>query len=155
MLITAFWSSPCVSQKLPTSQSSHIWLCFYGSLLRQRWWPTWEQRFSKPLRGQQHGEIAAVLPFMVACWWWGAEAREMAMRTERERGRVWRGAGDCPWWMGGAVSMRWAGRLWAGPDGLAGLRAAVCALQTVVGETTINTQRLLECSEKKTGETRG
>lgn len=78
---------------------------------------------------------------------WGVE---MSMRTQRERGgRVWRGAWDCPWWMGGAVSMRWAGRLWAGPDGLAGLRAAVCALQTVVGETTINTQRLLECLEEK------
>lgn len=61
----------------------------------------------------------------------------MTVRTERERTgaqrrRVWRKAGDCPWWRGGAVSMRWAGRLWAGPDGLAaGLQAAVCARQTV------------------------
>lgn len=82
---------------------------------------------------------------------WGVE---MALRTQRggeegREGRLWRGAWDCPWWMGGAVSMRWAGRLWAGPDGLAGLRAAVCALQTVVGETTINIQRLLEWVKKK------
>lgn len=49
---------------------------------------------------------------------------------------------------GGAVSMRWAGRLLAGPDGLAGLRAAVCVLQTVVGQTTINTLRVIECSEE-------
>lgn len=82
----------------------------------------------------------------MACCWRGAGAERWPW-GHGERGLVRRGAWDCPWWMGGAVSMRWAGRLWAGPDGLAGLRAAVCARQTVVGETSISTQRLPECGE--------
>lgn len=90
----------------------------------------------------------------MACCWRGAGAERWPW-GHGERGLVWRGAWDCLWWMGGAVSMRWAGRLWAGPDGLAGLRAAVCARQTVVGETSISTQRLPECGEggerKKSG----
>lgn len=65
----------------------------------------------------------------------------------RELGRG--GLGDCPWWMGGAVSMRQAGRPRAGPDGLAALRATVCAPQTVGGQTTITTQRVIGCWEGK------
>lgn len=60
-----------------------------------------------------------------------------------ERGRE--GVGDCPRWMGGAVSMRRAGRPRAGPDGLAALRATVCAPQTVGGQTNITAQRVIGC----------
>lgn len=46
-------------------------------------------------------------------------------------------------------ALRWQAGSGAGPDGLAALRADVCARQTVVGETAIRTQRLLECLEKE------
>lgn len=62
-------------------------------------------------------------------WLWGQAGAGESL--ERSRG--------LPMLRGGAVSMRWAGRLWAGPDGLPGLRVAVCALQTLVEETTIDT----------------
>lgn len=57
----------------------------------------------------------------MACCWRGAGAERWPW-GHGERGLVWRGAWDCLWWMGGAVSMRrqtlgWSWRAGWAPGG--------------------------------------
>ena len=80
-----------------------------------------------------------------------AEPRRRGGREDRG-GRVWRGAGGLPMVEGRSSkhALSWQ-TLELVLTGWLGSGRLVCALQTVVGETTINTRRVLECSEGARG----
>lgn len=76
-----------------------------------------------------------------------AKPRRRGGREDRG-GRVWRGAGGLPMVEGRSSkhALSWQ-TLELVLTGWLGSGRLVCALQTVVGETTINTRRVHECSE--------